>query len=181
MPHESQFWYAICVRSKFERVASAILSGKGYEEFLPLYNSKRRWSDRSKEIEFPLFPGYLFCRFDAQERILPILTTPGVISIVGAGRIPVPVPDRQIDAIRTVIRSGLCAQPWPHLAVGTKVVIEKGPLTGIEGVTLDVDKKFRLIISVPLLQRSVSVEIDRDWVRPISTSIAPRVFSAAKF
>lgn len=174
MLQPNHFWYALHIRSKFERVASATLSGKGYEEFLPVYSSKRRWSDRQKEIELPLFPGYLFCRFDAQERLLPILTTPGVISIVGAGRVPAPIPEQQIDAIRTVIRSGLCAQPWPHLAVGSKVVIERGPLAGIEGVTLDVDKKYRLIVSVPLLQRSVAVEIDRDWVRPISMGIPPR-------
>ena len=162
-------WYAIRMRSKFEQVASTTLAGKGYEQFLPLYSSRRAWSDRSKELDLPLFPGYLFCRFDAQERILPILTTPGVISIVGAGKIPVPIPDEEIAAIRTVIRSGLHAQPWPHLAVGSGVVIEKGPLTGIEGVTLDAGKRYRLIVSVPLLQRSVAVEIERDWVRPIST------------
>jgi transcription antitermination factor NusG len=178
MLRTNYFWYAIQVRSKFERVASAALSGKGYEEFLPLCRSRRRWSDRQKEIELPVFPGYLFCRFNAQERILPILTTPGVVSIVGAGRIPIPVPDEQIDAIRTVIRSGLYAHPWPDLAVGAKVLIEKGPLAGIEGVTLDVDKKYRLLVSVPLLQRSVAVEIERDWVRPISTSFPPRGVSS---
>lgn len=178
MLQTNYFWYAIQVRSKFERVASATLSAKGYEEFLPLYNSRRHWSDRLKEVELPLFPGYLFCRFDAQERLLPILTTPGVISIVGAARIPVPIPEQQIDAIRTMICSGLHAQPWPHLAVGSTVVIERGPLAGIEGVTLDVDKRYRLIVSIPLLQRSVAVEIERDWVRPISTGIAPYGVSA---
>jgi transcription antitermination factor NusG len=161
------FWYAIRVRSKFEHVASAVLSGKGYEQFLPLYRSSRQWSDRSKTLDLPLFPGYLFCRFDAEDRLLPILTTPGVISIVGAGRIPVAIPDREIEAIQTIIASGLLPQPWPHLSVGSRVVIERGPLAGIEGITLDVNKRHRLIISVPLLQRSVAVEIDRQWARPL--------------
>lgn len=174
MIQTNAFWYALRIRSKFERVASAALSGKGYEEFLPLYSSKRRWSDRSKELDLPLFPGYLFCRFDTKERLLPILTTPGVISIMCAGRIPIPISDAEIHAIQTVIRSGLCAQPWPQLAIGARVLIEKGPLAGIEGVTLDVHKRYRLIVSVPLLQRSVAVEIERDWIRPISTVIAPR-------
>src|SRR5580700_6204160 len=98
-------WYAIRVRSKYERAVSTALSGKGYDEYLPLYHSRRTWSDRSKDLDLPLFPGYLFCRFDAQFR-LPILTTPGVISIVGTGRIPVAIPDLEIDAIQTVVRSG---------------------------------------------------------------------------
>ena len=171
-------WYAIHVRSKFEQAVSAALSGKGYDEYLPLYRSRRKWSDRSKDLDLPLFPGYLFCRFDVQVR-LPILTTPGVISIVGTGRIPIAISDREIDAIQTVVGSGLHLHPWPQLAVGSRVAIEQGPLKGLEGVTLDIKKKHHLFISVPLLQRSVSVEIDREWVRPLSTPITPRGISSA--
>jgi transcription antitermination factor NusG len=172
--HTSLLWYAIRVRSKFERVASRALAGKGYEEFLPLYRSGRAWSDRSKQIDLPLFPGYLFCRFDVEDRLLPILTTPGVVSIVSAGKIPISIPDREIEAVQIVIRSGLKSQPWPHLAVGTRVLIEKGPLAGIEGTTLSIDKQYRLIVSIPLLQRSVAVEIDRQWARPITSHTGPR-------
>jgi len=143
------------------------LRGKGYEEFLPVYRSRHRWSDRVKELDLPLFPGYLFCRFDVHDRLLPILTSPGVISIVGAGRTPVPVSDEEVVTVQAVVRSGLPAQPWPCLTVGSRVVIERGPLEGLEGVTLSVDKKYRLIVSIPLLQRSVAVEIEREWVRPI--------------
>ena len=160
-------WYALSVRSNCERAASAALSGKGYEEFLPLYRSRREWSDRSKELELPLFPSYIFCRFDARDRLLPILTIPSVISIIGAGRTPLPIPDEEIHAIQAVVRSGLHAQPWPYLATGSRILIEKGPLAGLEGITLDVNKKFRLLVSVPLLQRSVAVEIERHWVRPL--------------
>ncbi len=166
-------WYAICVRPKYERIASAALAGKGYAEYLPLYQSTRKWSDRSIKLDLPLFPGYLFCRFDAQFR-LPILTVPGVISIVGLAKVPVAIPDPEIDAIRAVIRSGLHLQPWPELVVGSRVVIEKGPLKGVEGVTLQIKKKFHLFLSVPLLQRSVTVEIEREWVRPLPTAITPR-------
>jgi transcription termination/antitermination protein NusG len=163
-------WYGIHVRSKFERVVSATLSGKGYEEFLPLCRTRRAWSDRSKELEVPLFPCYLFCRIDVGDRLLPILTTPGVISIVAAGKVPVSIPDSEIDAIKTVIGSGLQAEPWPQLVVGSKVIIEKGPLAGIEGVTLEMNKRQRLIVSISLLQRSVAVEIEPDWARPLSTA-----------
>lgn len=171
-------WYAIRVRSKFERAVSAALSGKGYDQYLPLYRSRRKWSDRAKDLDLPLFSGYLFCRVDVQVR-LPILTTPGVIAIVGTGKVPVAIPDREIDAIQTLIRSGLHLQPWPQLVVGSRVVIEEGPLRGLEGVALDIKKKYRLFVSVPLLQRSVSVEIDREWVRPISPGVAPRRASSS--
>lgn len=169
----SHSWYALRVRSKFESVASATLRGKGYEEFLPVYLSRRRWSDRVKELALPLFPGYLFCRFDVHDR-LPILTTLGVVAIVGAGKTPVPVSDEEIAAVEAVVRSGLPAQPWPCLTVGSRVFIERGPLAGVEGIALNVDKKYRLVVSVSLLQRSVAVEIEREWARPILNGPAPR-------
>lgn len=168
-----QAWYAIRVRTKFEHFVAESLKGKGYEVFLPLCRSRRRWSDRIKELDIALFPSYLFCRLDIRTR-LPILTTPSVISIVGVGREPVAIPDGEIEAIQTVIRSGLPVVAWPQLAVGSRVLIEHGPLQGVEGVAVDVKKKFRLFVSVSLLQRSVSVEIDRDWVRPLSTFVAAR-------
>lgn len=166
-------WYAIRVRTNFERFVSESLTGKGYEVYLPLYRSRRRWSDRVKDLDLVLFPGYLFSRFDVRNR-LPILTTPSVISIVGKGREPVPISETEIEAIHSVIRSGLPVLPWPQLAVGSRVLIEQGPLQGVEGVALEFKKKFRLFVSVSLLQRSVSVEIDRDWVRPLSTFVPAR-------
>jgi transcription antitermination factor NusG len=168
-----QEWYAIRARTKFERFVAESLIGKGYEVYLPLYRSRRRWSDRIKELDLVLFPGYLFCRFDVNNR-LPILKTPSVVSIIGKGKEPIPISQSEIEAIRTIVSSGLPVLPWPQLAVGSRVLIEQGPLQGVEGVALDVKKKFRLFVSVSLLQRSVSVEIDRDWVRPLSTFIPPR-------
>ena len=148
-------------------MASAILRGKGYEEFLPLYCSRRQWSDRVKHIDLPLFPGYLFCRFDPQDRLVPVLTTPGVIGIVGAGKTPIPVAEEEIEAVRKVLRSGLAAEPWPFLGIGSRIYMEDGPLTGLEGIITNVDKTYRLVVSVSLLRRSVAVEIDREWARPI--------------
>lgn len=167
LPDDSRRWYALRIQSKLEGLASATLRGKGYEEFLPLYRSRRRWSDRVKQLDLPLFPGYLFCRFAVHDRLLPILTTPGVISIVGAGKTPIAVSEEEIASVQAILRSGLPARPWPCLTVGSRVFIERGPLAGVEGVALNVDKTFRLVVSVPLLQRSVAVEIERDWVRPI--------------
>lgn len=161
-----KFWYAVHVRSRFESQMSTLLRRKGYEEFLPTYRCTHRWSDRAKELDLPLFPGYLFSRFDARER-LPILKSPGVVAIVGLGKTPIPIPDEEIEAIRAIVRSGLPAEPWTNLTIGSRVFIEGGPLAGLEGIVAKVDKRFRLIVSVSLLQRSVGVEIERSWVRPV--------------
>ena len=174
LPGDDHPWYAIRVKSRFAQLASATLRGKGYEEFLPLYRSRRRWSDRVKQLDLPLFPGYLFCRLDVRGRLMPILTTPGVIGIVGAGKTPIPVDDEEVEAVRAILRSGLAALPCPFLRVGAKVYIEGGPLAGVEGIITNTEKVYRLIVSVSLLQRSVAVEIDREWARPISDKVGCR-------
>lgn len=163
-------WYAIHVRSKCEKAASTVLREKGFEEFLPLYRSRRQWSDRVKQLDLPLFPGYLFCRIDIAGRLLPVLTTPGVVGIVSSGKTPVAVSEREIEDVQAVLRSGLPTMPWPGLSAGSRILIEHGPLTGVEGTVLDINKKCRLIVSVALLQRSLAVEIQREWVRPLSTN-----------
>ena len=180
LPRPDQLsWYALRIQSRLGSLASTTLRGKGYEEFFPLYRSRRRWSDRTKELELPLFPGYLFCQFDVSDR-LPILTTPGVIGIVGIGKTPAPVDLDEIEAIRVILRSGLAAQPWPSLRVGSKVYIERGPLVGLEGIITNTDKVYRLVVSVSLLQRSVAVEIDREWVRPIADAMRPRAVALSE-
>src|SRR6267378_4738024 len=110
-------WFAIRVRSRRETMTAAQLEGQGFECFLPLYKSIRRWSDRLKELEQPLFPGYLFCRFDFQNR-RPIITTPGVLQIVGYGRTAISVSDEEIQSLQLAVSSGMPKQPWPYLEVG---------------------------------------------------------------
>jgi transcription antitermination factor NusG len=178
IPRHNYSWFAINVHSKCESRVSSALRGKGYEEFPALYRGHRKWADRLKESEFPLFPGYVFCRFSPDERLLPILTTPGVRKIVGAGNRPIPIEEEEIAAIRTVIRSGLPSSSGPLVSVGSRVLIEDGPLKGIEGIAIFTERKHRLAISVELLHRSVVVEIEREWARPISSHIGPRVASA---
>jgi transcription antitermination factor NusG len=160
-------WYALRIKSRHEKIVASALFGKGYEVFLPLYRDRRRWSDRMKELELPLFPGYLFCRFDVMKR-LPILTTPGIVQLVGVGKTPLPVDDAEITAIQSIVISRLNAQPWPYLQVGQRVRIEQGPLTGLEGILIALKKTHRLVVSVTLLQRSVAVEVDHDWARPVA-------------
>ena len=170
-PQAGLAWYALRIRSNQEKLVFSMLETKGCEAFLPLYRSERRWSDRVKQLDLPLFPGYLFCRLDLGNALMPVLTTPGVVSIVGAGKMPVPVSDDEIEAVHTVIRSGLAVTPWPGLTVGSKVLIERGPLVGLEGIAVNVEGQCRLVVSVHLLQRAISVEIDRRWARPIAKQV----------
>jgi transcription antitermination factor NusG len=160
-------WYALRVRSNFEWAVNAVLTSKEYEAFLPTYRTRRRWSDRTKEVDAPLFRGYTFCRFDAARR-LPILTTPGVVSIIGSAAGPIEVDEGEIASVRAMVASGVLVGPWPFLREGQYVAVERGPLTGVEGIIVSLKGQYRLVVSVSLLQRSVAVEIDRDWVRPTS-------------
>jgi transcription antitermination factor NusG len=165
-------WYAVRVRSQHEDMVARHLRVRGLEAFLPLYRGKQRWSDRFKEIDFPLFPGYVFCRFDPADR-LPVLTVPGVVHLVGTGKNPVPIDGEEIQAIQVAVGSGSPRQPWPYLEIGQRVRIEHGPLCGVEGILLGARGNRRLVLSITLLQRSVAVEINEEWVRPMALKQAP--------
>lgn len=163
---ETQNWFALQVRTRWESSTAVLLSGKGYQTFLPTYKTKKRWSGRIKEVNAPLFPGYVFCQFDPQKR-LPILVTPGVMSVVGRGRIPLPVDDSEMAAVQKVVSCGLHAEPWPYLELGQKIRIENEPLQGLEGILVSFKGDRRIVVSVSLLRRSVALEIDRSSVRPL--------------
>ena len=159
-------WFALRVRGRFEKMVATLLDQKGYESFLPLYRSRRCWSDRFKEVELPLFPGYVFCRFSLMSR-LPILNTHGVLHIVGIGRNPVPVEDSEVSVLQQLVKTGVKAQPWPFLRVGQDVCIERGPLVGLRGKIVSLGSRHRMVVSVSLLQRSVAAEIESSWVSPL--------------
>ena len=156
-------WYAIRTRSNQERVASASLLGKGYEPYLPLCKIRRRRFDRFVTVEVPLFPGYVFCQFNYGRR-MPILTTPGVVSIIGFGSDPAPIPNEEIHAVRTILESGLAAAPHPFLHEGQRIRINYGPMKGVEGILVMKRGDSRLVVSICLLQRSVSVELESDHI-----------------
>jgi len=162
-------WYAVRVRSNFEFITSRLLHDKGFEDFLPVYRSRRQWCDRVKELDLPLFSGYVFCRF-APDALVRILNTPGVVEIISAARRPIPIDEREIDAIRAICRSGLRTQPWPFLEVGRRVAVTQGPLAGTEGFVVEMKNQQRLVVSISLLQRSVAAEIERDWIQPLSAA-----------
>jgi transcription antitermination factor NusG len=159
-------WYALFVRSRHEKTVEKSLRSKCYNVFSPSCRTKRKRVDRIAEIEVALFPGYVFCQFDPSKR-LPILMTPGVVGVVGRGNRPVPVDDTEIASIRTVALAGRSVQPWPFLRAGQRIRMQSGPLTGIEGIFLRVQDEDHLIVSITLLQRAVSVVIEKDSVSPI--------------
>jgi transcription antitermination factor NusG len=162
-------WFALQVRAHRERAVGDHLRGKGYELFLPQYKCRKRWSDRVKIVDAPLFPSYLFCRFNPQDR-LPILQTPGVFQIVGCNGFPMAVDETEINSIQALVASGVPNQPWPFLAVGDRVRIESGPLRELEGILVKFKREHRLVLSVTLLQRSVAVEIDSAFVSSLRSS-----------
>ena len=159
-------WFALRVKPNHEKPVAATLRGKGLEEFLPLLRTRRQWSDRVKVMDLPLFPGYLFCRLNLEDR-MPLLTTPGFLYIVGIGKNPEPVDEGEIQAIQSVLRSGFPVTPWPSLVVGQKVQLKNGPLRGLEGVLTKIANQHRIYVSVTLLKRSISVEVDPQWVQPL--------------
>jgi transcription antitermination factor NusG len=160
-------WFALRVKPNHEKPVSVALRGKGFEEFLPLFRSQRQWSDRVKMMDLPLFPGYLFCRLNLEER-MPLLTTPGFLYIVGVGKTPEPVDESEILAIQSVLRTGLPVTPWPSLVVGQKVQLKHGPLRGLEGVLTKIANQHRIYVSVTLLKRSISVEVAPEWLEPVT-------------
>jgi transcriptional antiterminator RfaH len=151
-------WYAIRVKPRFEKIVALRLRGKGYEEFLPMRASCRERPGRVKLAEKPLFPGYLFCRFDETKR-LPILMTPGLFYIVTLGGRLAPVPDDEIASLQAVVGSNLPIEECPY-SPGDKVLITGGALTGVQGAVSRVKQNCRVIVSVSMLARSVAVEVD---------------------
>ena len=169
-PKQSSFpWFAVRVRSNCERTVATLLEQKGYQRFLPTCQVRTRWSDRIKTSDRILFPGYVFCSFNPCYR-LPILSTPGVLHLVGVGKEPVPVPEVEMSALWTSLQSGAAVGPWPYLQSGDRVIVERGALAGVEGIVTHFKGGCRLVVSIAMLQRSIAAEIERDWVRPLRRS-----------
>src|ERR1700722_16041470 len=153
------YWYALFARHQHEKAVALALSNKNFEVYLPLYRSLRRWQDRDKQLLLPLFPGYLFIR-EGLDRQLQILTTPGVLHIVGWGGRPAIVPQAQLDAVRRILASRLAVESHPYLNCGDRVRVKSGPLMGLEGILTRKKGVARLVISLGMLGRSAAVEID---------------------
>ena len=156
-------WFALHVRSRHEKSVQAQLLAKQRDVFLPLYSQSSKWADRQKIISLPLFPGYVFCRFN---RAAPstVLATSGVIDIVRVGSEPAAITDAEIEVLRQIVKSRVNIEPFPQLVKGQSVIMTAGPLSGLTGTLANIRNTARLVVNVELLSRSVLVEIDREWV-----------------
>ena len=157
------WWHALYTRHQHENVIAQALSGKGFEVFLPQYRTVHRWKDRQKELLLPLFPNYVFIR-GGLDRMLSIVTTPGVHSLVSWGGRAADIPSEEIEAVRRLVESPLQVEPHSFLKCGDLVRIKSGPLEGIEGILVRKTRGFRLVLSVQMLSKSAAVEVDVSMV-----------------
>jgi transcriptional antiterminator NusG len=158
-------WFAIWTRSRHEKLVRDQLLGLKIEVFLPTITRWSRWKDRRKQIDWPLFPGYCFARLDPGNR-LPVLRCDGVVSIVSFAGEPAPIPDYEIESLRTLVASTLAFDPCPFIREGTMVEVFRGPLRSVVGRLIRKGPHARLVLAVELLNRAVSVTVDAEDVRP---------------
>jgi transcription antitermination factor NusG len=161
-------WYALHIRSRHEKLVARQLFQKQIEAFLPLREEVHRWKDRYKKVEVPLFSGYVFAQFArSSPRRHAVLTTPGVIRIVGFGECDAPVPDEQIEALRRVVESDVHMEKHKYLRVGQRVRVISGALAGIEGILKRIKGNARLVIAVEPIRQAVAVELAGYEVVPV--------------
>jgi transcriptional antiterminator NusG len=153
-------WFALYVKPRHEKKVTRMLQGKGYEAFLPTYSHGTK---PHKIFDIPLFPGYVFCRFEPSSR-LPVLTTPGVFSIAGSGLNPEPICEHEMEGLKRMLAANFMPVPWPYMQPGQEVSLESGPLRGVRGVVVDANNGRWLVVSVNLLRRSVAVKIEREFL-----------------
>jgi transcription antitermination factor NusG len=158
-PEATPQWYAACTRSNHERRVAAQLAERGVENFLPQYESVRRWKDRIVHLKMPLFPGYVFVHLALQLR-LRVLQVPGVACLVSFAGRPAAVPEEEFAKIREFLKQGLRAEPHRYLQAGRHVIVRHGPLQGMEGIVLRRKNSCRLVVSLELIRRAMAVDVD---------------------
>jgi transcription antitermination factor NusG len=161
-------WYAVRTRSRHEKLVARQLDNQGIQSFLPVINKIHQWSDRRKEVQEPLFSGYAFVRLDhsSSDRVR-VLQTQGVVNFVGVQGVGIPIPDQEIDNINTLLASQVSYQERPFLYVGQRVRVSGGALDGLEGILTAENSDRSVVISVGLIQRSLSVRVAGYNVEPL--------------
>lgn len=172
-------WYAVRTRSSSERMVADGFTARDIEHYLPMQQRTCWTVDRRCRItEAPMLTGYLFCRLE-ERRFTPVLETPGVVQVVGTGRFPECIPDREVEAIRALSRQGPAAQVLPHLCVGQRVRIHTFGLDGFEGVILRIDGREMVAVNVNLLGRSVAIDVAANELEIVKCGpLAPSLRSA---
>jgi transcription antitermination factor NusG len=163
-------WWALYTSHRHEKAVARTLQAKGFEVFLPLCQSIRRWTDRQKVLSLPLFPGYVFVRGGLTRRV-EVMTTPGVQMILFHGERVAIIPEIEIQAIQQMTRGPYYAEPHPYLQCGERVQVQRGVLAGVDGILVRKKNLYRLILSVELLARSVAVEIDAADLEPMDSQV----------
>jgi transcription antitermination factor NusG len=159
-------WYAAYTCANHEKRVAAELGARDVEHFLPLYSSMRRWKDRRVQLQLPLFPGYVFVRLALRDR-QRVVQIPSVVRLVGFGGLPTALPDTEVDIMRSGLSQSLRAEPHPFLTVGRRVRITGGPFAGLEGILKRKRSNLRVVVSLALIQRSVSVEVSAADLAPV--------------
>lgn len=159
-------WYALYTKSRHEKLVDELLKRKGIETFLPLRKIRRKWSDRIRQIEEPIFKGYLFTRTAYLNRF-DVLNTKGVVRFIGFGMFPSVVPDASVLALKRFMEEEIEIDPFPYLKEGDRVSVRSGTFRGVEGFLVHKKGKYRLVISLDLIQQSASIEIDAACVEKI--------------
>ncbi|HEX4038322.1 MAG TPA: UpxY family transcription antiterminator [Acidobacteriaceae bacterium] len=175
---EKSAWWALYTRHQHEKVVAEMLSAKGFEVFLPQYDSIRRWKDRHKVLAMPLFPCYVFVRGQAARR-LQVVTTPGIHTILTKGEEIAVIADAEIDAIRRVVQGSFRVEPHPFLRCGERVRVTRGSLEGVEGILVRKKNLYRLVLSVEMLAQSVGVEVNAADVEPVGQNAESLVVAGA--
>ena len=161
-------WYAVWSRSRHEKMVASALTNVGITTFLPLVTEMHRWSDRRRSVEVPLFPGYVFVQIpNSAEARLQVRKTSGVVQFVGNQQGAVPIQDKEINDVRTVLEQRVSCSPYPFLQLGQRVRICGGAFDGIEGVLIGRDSACKLVISIELIQRSLAVSVYNLDVEPV--------------
>jgi transcription antitermination factor NusG len=158
-------WYAVSVRPKHEKIVARHLECRGLNYFLPVYRSVRCWKNRRKELDMSLFPGYVFVNLNLRNR-LSVLRAPGVVRFVLFQGQPAAIPDCEIRALESSLSAGRELQPHPYLRQGARVRVKRGPLLGAAGIMIHRKQRFRLVLSIDLIKRSVMIEVDEGDVEP---------------
>jgi len=167
MAQERSAWWALYTRHQHEKTVAEMLSAKGFEVFLPLYESERQWKDRVKKLSLPLFPCYVFVREEGN-RQLQAVTTPGVHMILSRGERVALIPEEEIQGIRRIVEEPCRVEPHPFLKCGERVRVTRGCLEGVEGILVRRKNVYRLVLSVHTLAQSVAVEVDASDVEPVA-------------
>jgi transcription termination/antitermination protein NusG len=158
-------WYALKVRTRAELAIAEVLRGRGFHSYCPVQKERLRYSDRMKTVETAVFPGYVFCHFDATRKV-PVISSPGVEYIVGVAGAPIAIPENEIKSIQRAIEAG--ARSTPYIREGQRVTVTHGPLSGVEGIVAREGNSDRVVVSIDLLSRSVSLHIESDLLQPVS-------------